>query len=296
MESSTSEMANRPSSILIVCRDRELILDGPYLVSRLIPEWEALGLRVEISSDPSASKEADMAILHVDLTVIPREHQVMASRCKVVINGGAPDISKRRVSRHLVTRGSRFTGPVMVKTDLNYGGQPERARESSSLGARAWRRLKRGLPWTLTGDLAPARYPIFASKREVPTPVWFNRRLIVEEFLPERNGEYYCLRNWVFLGDREMTVRCWGESPVVKASGIVDFEYDVGVPDELRRLRKELGFDYGKFDFGVSGGRVTLYDANRTPSVSDRGLAARDPERRNWIPDLARGIFALGGQ
>jgi hypothetical protein len=295
-ESRTTEVLEGPTSILVVCHARDKILDGPYLVSRLIPEWEALGLRVEIGSDPGAPKEADIAILHVDLTVIPREHQVMASRCKAVINAGAADISKRRVSRQLVRPGSPSMGPVIVKTNLNYGGKPERAGLGSSLGARAWRRFMRGLPWFLTGELAPAEYPVYPSKREVPTPVWFNRRLVVEEFRPERQGDHYCLRSWVFLGDREMTVRCVGKNPVVKASDIVDVEYDVGVPDELRRLREELGFDYGKFDFGLSGGKVTLYDANRTPVVAAPGPVAREHERRNWIPDLAEGIFAWAGR
>jgi hypothetical protein len=37
------------------------------------------------------------------------------------------------------------------------------------------------------------------------------------------------------------------------------------IPDELRRLRREMGFDFGKFDYGIVDGRVVLYDANRTP-------------------------------
>ncbi len=30
-------------------------------------------------------------------------------------------------------------------------------------------------------------------------------------------------------------------------------------------MRRKLGFDFGKFDYGIVAGRVVLYDANRTP-------------------------------
>jgi hypothetical protein len=41
-------------------------------------------------------------------------------------------------------------------------------------------------------------------------------------------------------------------------------------PDELREIRRSLGFDFGKFDYSIVNGRVVLYDRNRTPSVKDR--------------------------
>jgi hypothetical protein len=41
------------------------------------------------------------------------------------------------------------------------------------------------------------------------------------------------------------------------------------VPDELREMRKSLGFDFGKFDYAIVDGRVVLYDANRTPAVGN---------------------------
>ncbi|TIV27981.1 MAG: hypothetical protein E5V96_34050, partial [Mesorhizobium sp.] len=39
----------------------------------------------------------------------------------------------------------------------------------------------------------------------------------------------------------------------------------VPVPDELRALRRDLGFDYGKFDFVMHEGKALLLDANKTP-------------------------------
>ena len=39
------------------------------------------------------------------------------------------------------------------------------------------------------------------------------------------------------------------------------------VPDELRQIRRELKFDYGKFDYTMVDGRPVLFDANRTPTI-----------------------------
>ena len=45
------------------------------------------------------------------------------------------------------------------------------------------------------------------------------------------------------------------------------------MPDELRALRRQLGFDYGKFDFVMHEGRAVLLDANKTPGRA-RNLSA----------------------
>lgn len=56
-------------------------------------------------------------------------------------------------------------------------------------------------------------------------------------------------------------------------------------PCPARRIRGELGFDYGKFDYGVVDGEVALYDVNRTPG------AAADPSLHDeTVEALAAGI------
>lgn len=283
----------RARSLVVVTHPLDHFEGSSYVLTRLVTEWEAMGVQVAVVSDPARAVTADAAILHVDLTVVPKPFRALAAASPVVINGGAADISKRRVSRQLVRRHGPYRGPVIVKTDRNYGGGPERIRGSRSLPSRALRKVGGRLPWTLNGRLAADAYPIYPSKESVPMPVWLNRRLVVEEYLPEREGEYYCLRNWIFFGDRELSLRSIGTRPVLKAPDVVDREYDVEIPDELRRLREELGFDYGKFDFAVSDGRVVLYDANRTPKFTSGGPSPRRGETRARIGDLAAGLFAL---
>jgi hypothetical protein len=63
----------------------------------------------------------------------------------------------------------------------------------------------------------------------------------------------------------------------------------VPVPDELRAMRRALGFDYGKFDFVVNEGKAVLLDANRTPTA---GGPLSDSVRAH-MSDLAEGVSAL---
>jgi hypothetical protein len=58
------------------------------------------------------------------------------------------------------------------------------------------------------------------------------------------------------------------------------------IPDDLRRWRRELGFDFGKFDYAIVEGKTVLYDANRTPTAG--GI---DPELiRERVATLATGL------
>jgi hypothetical protein len=128
-----------------------------------------------------------------------------------------------------------------------------------------WHAFRRHLPWYLRPNLDD--YPILPKPDAVPLPVWFNRDLFVERFQPERREGFYCLRTWVFFGDRESNSLSYSLSPVVKSSRVVRREPIPEVPDELRATRTRLGFDFGKFDYAVVDGRPVLYDVNRTPST-----------------------------
>ena len=60
------------------------------------------------------------------------------------------------------------------------------------------------------------------------------------------------------------------------------------VPEELRQTRRQLGFDYGKFDYGVVNGEVVLYDANRTPGASSDAAI-----HEQTIDVLSKGLLGL---
>ncbi|MGE4492883.1 MAG: hypothetical protein AB7E65_10655, partial [Syntrophotalea sp.] len=56
-----------------------------------------------------------------------------------------------------------------------------------------------------------------------------------------------------------------------------------------RKRRKDLGFDYGKFDFVQIDGQTILLDANRTPSFNIR---TPTPAQAAMLEHLAAGVFA----
>ena len=232
-----------------------------FLLRDLAGAWLDAGHELSLVEGLGQWPEADLAIMHVDLSVVPVAYREAAKRYPVVVNGAAVDVRKRLVSRNLVSRHDEWKGPVIVKTDLNYSGIPEK---------RAAERFRAdGTP----SDLPPGPivsttrpYAVLPSTSEVPAEIWNNPGFVVERFLPEQDARGYWLRAWVFFGDRERCTRYRGTHPVVKSATIVDRE-PAPVPEELRAERRRLGFDYGKFDFVVRDGRAILLDANRTPSA-----------------------------
>jgi hypothetical protein len=291
-------MPARPR-LAIITHSADRFRDRATLAGHLIPRWERMGLSVQVVTERDASAPADVALLHVDLSVIPEVCQRMAHCYPRVINGSVLDIRKRRFSRQLVTRGSSGGGPVIVKTDRNHCGWPEleyRARHSSwarmldrTVGrstSRVWlARMESMRPWGRTRLLPD--YPVYPDAAAVPRGVWRNRELVVERFVCERSGGNYVCRHWLFFGDSEICRRTVSPDAMVKLGG-PPVRLHEPVPEALRAIRRELGFDYGKFDFGMVDGEVVLYDTNRTPGANrDSAVHAET------LDALAAGLFTL---
>jgi len=253
-----------------------------YWLKAIAELWQESGVRITVIDDPDRRVDADLAILHVDLTVVPRDYLAWARRCAMTINGTVADISKRAISQHLVRRGDGHDGPVIVKTDRNCAGEPELRLASSRRAARrpgdvvggtlGWldEKLRRRRRRRRYGASVPFRdYRVYASPAEVPEAVWDDDELVVERFLAERRDGHYCVRTWLFLGDRERHALFWSRDPVIKGHNIAGFERLGEVPAALRQRRRELGFDFGKFDYAMVDGHPVLFDANRTPAIGD---------------------------
>ncbi|HUP18539.1 MAG TPA: hypothetical protein VM778_01150 [Gemmatimonadota bacterium] len=274
-------MSTRDATIAIIAHRDDMFSGQPRLVRLLIPRWEEMGLRVTVVTDPASACEADVAFLHVSLSLVPDAYSELAARFPRTVNGSVRDIRRRAFSRLLVDQEGPDPGRVIVKTDWNSGGWRELRGEilASTVGrwarplqptGRPWRwvsRLEAARPWSRRRALPVDAYPVFPSREAVPEGVWKNPNLVVERFVAEREGPLYVCRHWLFLGDREATRRTVSPDPTVKFRGAM--ENTAGrVPEELRRVREELGFDYGKFDYGIVDGEVVLYDVNRTPGAS----------------------------
>lgn len=260
---------DRPAHIIILTHEYDEFTTSSYVLGRLASAWRTRGIAVTVARGPQQLVDADLLFLHVDLTVVPEEYLRAAQRYPIVVNGRVADISKRSFSTNLVSRHDAYAGPVIVKTDLNYGGYPEqRIKGRGRILAKAVRAVRQQLPWKWTGHLQPHSYPVYASPADVPQAVWTKHSLVVQQFAPEREGKFYCTRHWMFLGDREMSSRVLSRQPIVKAANVVHREYDIPIPGEVRQLREKLGFDYGKFDFTLVNGVPFVCDINRTPTFN----------------------------
>ncbi len=237
-----------------------------YLLREITEIWQKEGLRVSVLNGPGTRVDADLAIQHVDLTVVPENYLAYIRQYPATINGSVGDISKRRISSNLVRRGDGYQGQVLVKTNNNCrGGCDAEVTTKGPLLKKCTNSLRSRLPWTWRAKLSD--YPIFESVSQVPRVVWYNPDLVVEKFLPEHSDGLYCLRTWVFFGDKESNSVAYSDQPIVKSNNILRSEKVAEVPDELRQMRRDMAFDYGKFDYAIVNGRVILYDANRTPTM-----------------------------
>lgn len=188
---------------ILVYKDDSLD-DAPYYLNKIVKIWENDGIRITIHRGPEHPVNADLAILHVNLTVVPADHLAAVRQYPLVINGEVTDISKRRISNRILNKNDGYGGPVIVKTDRNNGGKRE--GYSASRGPLIPRYLsaaRRRLPWTLKAELGESDYRVFEKISNVPRIVWSNPNLVVERFVSEMRDGLYGLRTWTFFGDKE---------------------------------------------------------------------------------------------
>lgn len=266
-----------------------------YIVHHLAEFWREDGHHVDYVFGPRRFVAADLVFVHVDLSVVPDRYMEFATRYPRAVNGRLRDIRKSTVSDQLVGTGDDWTGPVIVKSDLNYGGLPERALEVSALERRVpvLLRLRRRLDARLRPHRIPLGhldYEIFDSIADVPSWVWNDPRVVVERFVPEIENGLHHLRMMLVLGDRWRCTLVRSDHRVIKARRSLASE-DVEPHPETFAWRERFGVDYGKIDYVVYEGRPILLDINKTIGATRSGY--REPEtlvanRRH----LAAGIAA----
>ena len=274
--------------IIVLHNCRSDHVESNYLLKHLCDAWTEDGHETTFLRNlHNPLPPADVVVLHIDLTTVPLQYLDALPSHPAILNRKVASISKRLFSSTILYPGDSYAGAVIVKTSANYGGLPERR---AGLISRLY--PSGGGPLTLWRHARSLRkYPIFPSMDAVPSGVWSNEHLIVERFLPECSlaGDY-CLRQLVFLGNRDSHYMSYSHEPVIKSHNIrsrTELPVD-DIPESLRRMRKELGFDYGKFDYGIHDGQVVLYDLNKTPGAP-RTLD-RIADLRNRIKALSRGI------
>ena len=267
-------------------------LDPDYFLARMKRFcWDAEGREVIVHQGTRDAPEGDLAILHVDLTVIPEDYSGLAAHYPHCINAGVTDISKRRISRWLVSQDDAYDGPVMVKSDLNHEGNAE-SRLRLAEGGAAARLREIALRWLPAAWGGRQRgYQVFHRKAQVPAWAWRRTDLVVERFFVEQRGEFFAIRMWDFFGDRGHVATMLSRSPYVKGDNVAAYPpIDHDVPEALWQRRRDLGIDFGKIDFLMHEGEAVIFDVNPTPHY---GRAVVD-DRNLWIiRNLAAGLDSL---
>ena len=233
--------------------------------------------------------------MHVNLSVVPREYVQFAQNYPLVLNKYVVDIRKPAFSNLLIKKGEDYDGPVIVKTKNNYGNNPEKELEwkNRKFLPRYIRKKIHNSGWFRSWKNIDSlkNYPVFESVQEIPPAVWNNKHLIVEKFLPERSEDgVYRVREWVFLGDREIHYINNSHEPVIR--GINTFQRDYlapeDVPADLRKIRTKLGFDFGKFDYVINDNEVVLFDINKTIGTASNTM--KRPGAAERIKALSEGL------
>jgi hypothetical protein len=276
--------------ILIVTHARESRpLERMYTLGLVAERWRKTGHRVDVVRGTKRRIPADLAISHVDLTRIPAEYADFLASYPRSWNTALADISKRSISRNLVERDDAWNGPVIVKTDLNCRATSEILLLGFITSTDRWRFVPRPISSRLRHRLTPGRspfssYQLFASKSDIPDQTWDDERLVVERFLPEREGGLYRLRKCHFLGSRHVNTLIRGREPIVRGLTALNHE-ELPAPPELLEIRARLRLDYGRIDYGIVEGRIVVYDVNKTPSIH-----YRNPRLLSIAERLAEGL------
>lgn len=280
--------------VAIITHEIDEFQESNYLLRHLSRIWEQNGTKIVIVKGVNQElPEADLAILHTDITAVGEDYIRIVNHYPFVINAAVTDISKTAFSDLIVLKSDVYTGKVIVKTNANFGGMRERQKKFSEGDWQSTIEIQR--PWRRVEWLE--EYPVFDSIAGVPSGVWRNDKLVVEKFLPEQNSQGdYLLKIWVFLGEQGVYYQCVSAEPVIKSQNLIRREFlDVSdVPDSIREMRVKMGFDYGKFDFTMHEGKPALFDVNRTPGGPHGAVKSATVERSYRI--LSGGLNSFINQ
>jgi len=248
-----------------------------YAIATLMEFWLEDGHRVTVLRGTGHTVDADLLVVHVDLSVVPRSYLEFASQYPITVNSRVGDIRKSAFAINQVTADDPYDGAVIIKSDLNCMGNPE----ARLLGLR----LNGG-----NGQSVPYRagFRMLPHVRDVPPRIFRRRDLVVQKFEPEMDGPLFCVRNMHCLGNHLSFVRLKSRSPVVKSTNCLPGIEPVEPEPELIALRQRLHLDYGKLDYVKRGGEVILLDINKTIGA---GRMGETPQMRTMRRARANGLY-----
>ena len=273
-------------AILLHERDRGRDLER-YHVFQLAQHWRQDGHQVLPVFGTTHFVPADVAILHIDLSLVPQRYRDFAARYPLCMNRAVADIRKTAISRQAVRSGDGWAGPVIVKSELNAAGGPERV--NAGLLARSLGKLRGGWARLAGADRLEGigDYRVYESIDQVPAARLVDPDAFIERFLPEREDGLYLTRSMLFVGTAFTGQVLRSPQPVVRIANAVSVE-ECQPHSEMIKLSAAMGFDYGKFDYVMHNGRPVLIDANKTTGSAD---LARFPIIAAMRERRARGLY-----
>lgn len=255
--------------------------------------WQKDGHTVQFLFGIDEYVPADLIFVHVDLTVVPDSYLEFAQQYPIAINGKVKDVRKSTYSQLLLKADDQWEGPVIVKSDKNCAGTPELIR--GGLMGRIRKKIQKELGQLNLNPLTPniltaMDYQVYDHLNEVPKSYFYNSGLVIEKFIPEIDGDFYKIRMTSFLGDQYSTIILKGKHPILKGDTAEEITHKSDYHPDVEKWRKELHFDYGKFDYVVQDGKAILLDANKTVGCSSSLVDNNELDERRR--DRARGLYS----
>tara|TARA_R110002049_G_scaffold271131_2_gene448291 strand:- start:1266 stop:2186 length:921 start_codon:yes stop_codon:yes gene_type:complete len=265
--------------------------DRRHMIVLIEEALEAMGVEIVHITKASGYVPADAVFVHIDQSIISPEARALALRYPVSINAYATDIRKFRYIDGLLGRDDSWDGPVIVKSNLNYAGMPERnaARQQGPIArrllSRVANRLHRQSKYTIQSK---EDYRIYPTLSDVPRH-YFRNDYVVQKFMVENDGEKNVLREYIFLGDLHYQNIERSDKLIITEDEHVSCEPFEPHP-HLLATRRKLGLDYGKIDYTLINGEPFIFDANKTLGLGEYG----DSE---WLADdVAKMLRAFAGE
>lgn len=206
-----------------------------------------------------------------------------------VVNGFVQDIRKSTLQKHLEAIGlgsvrATPSGPahevLMVKTDLNYGGDLERRLPPESIAAAGFGSL-------ISPDIKGAYYYKTAIREMLHPDVWNNPALVVEKYIANSEDSFYRV---YFSGERIIIVEAFAPRLIKKLSNdprdtnyVTDLEHIKTGMDGLEisaRLKRDIAtfIEQTAVEFGCldimhdDSDNYFIVDLNLTPYAGTRQL------------------------
>jgi len=271
-----------------------------YTIYHLAELWRKSGCNVIYVFGVDKHVPADLIIVHIDFSIVPKEYLDYAANYPIALNGQLGSICKSGFSKGLLESDSDWGGEVIVKSNFNYGGIQEQIysdilrKPHVDLYWRVISKVKR-----MMGRepifMDPYDYKIFDKINMVPKHWFHSSNAIVEKFTPEMEDNLYHIRMFQILGDRWTCERLASPHPIVKDANSVKLEV-IEPEAKVFEWCKELKLDYGKLDYVMRDGKPILLDVNKTVGAAALSHNKDSDKKRKYLDKkrkhLSEGIFS----